>query len=78
MSETLVSSKYQIVIPKKIREKAKLTTGQKLFVYTLGDKIILTPKKDWPGDYLKELKGQLGIQDVLGYLDEQRNLWTKK
>lgn len=37
-----LSSKYQITIPKDIREKIGLEAGDKLFVSQEGDKIILS------------------------------------
>ena len=43
MSEITISSKYQIVIPKEIREELALKPGQKIRAIVLGDKIELVP-----------------------------------
>jgi len=44
MSQTTISSKYQIVIPKAIRERAKLRPGMKLTVLLKGSVISLVPE----------------------------------
>lgn len=46
MSEITISSKYQIVIPKDIREALDLSPGQKIQAIVLGDKIELVPVLD--------------------------------
>lgn len=52
MATVTVSPKFQIVIPKELREKLKLRPGQKLFVYELNGSIRLeTPRP------LRELRG---------------------
>lgn len=52
MTKTSVSPKYQVVIPKEVREKVSLKPGQKLIVYERGGVIHLIP--DVP---LKNLRG---------------------
>ena len=44
MSETTVSSKYQVVIPKSVRERVPLRPGQKLAVVVRGSVIALVPQ----------------------------------
>jgi AbrB family looped-hinge helix DNA binding protein len=44
MASTTVSSKYQVVIPKAIREKARLHPGDKLTVILKGRVISLVPE----------------------------------
>lgn len=83
MLQSLVSSKYQIVIPKKIREKACIKSGQKLNVYLAGDQIILSPKKNWPEDYIgnedgKDLRGLWKKIDIRTFLDQERDSWGQK
>jgi len=41
MDMVTVSPKFQVVIPKKLREALKLTPGQKLHIYVLDDVIRL-------------------------------------
>jgi len=42
---TKVTSKGQVVIPQEIREEAGIQEGEKFFVYTSGDSIILKKTK---------------------------------
>ena len=43
MSRTKVSSKYQVVIPKDVRERAKIRVGQEFQVIAKGGIITLVP-----------------------------------
>ena len=45
MATTTVSPKYQVVIPKEIREKLHLKSGQKMSVVTKGGIIYFVPEK---------------------------------
>jgi len=45
MSTTTISPKYQVVIPKDIREKLHLKSGQKMTVVTKGGVIFFIPEK---------------------------------
>jgi len=80
MNQTLVSSKYQVVIPKEIRRKIKVKPGQKLDVDVMGEKIVLSPAKQakelkWPHDYIKLLKKDWENIDVEKYLEQERAAW---
>ncbi|MDP2363421.1 MAG: AbrB/MazE/SpoVT family DNA-binding domain-containing protein [Ignavibacteria bacterium] len=46
MTTVTVSEKYQIVIPKEIREKLKLKPGHKLQIMQIGDRIEFILLKD--------------------------------
>ncbi|MBC7542433.1 MAG: AbrB/MazE/SpoVT family DNA-binding domain-containing protein [Candidatus Sericytochromatia bacterium] len=46
MAEVTVSSKFQIVIPKAIREEAGIKAGQKLVILAKGNSLHLVPKRD--------------------------------
>jgi AbrB family looped-hinge helix DNA binding protein len=54
MVMTTISSKFQIVIPKKVREKLHLSPRQRLYVVAKGGIITLVPEVP-----LKSLKGTL-------------------
>lgn len=61
MDTVKISPKYQIVIPKKIREKLNLKPGQKLQILEFGDRIeffLLKNIKDARG-YLKGIDTSL-------------------
>ncbi len=45
MSTTTISPKYQVVIPKDVREKLRLKSGQKMTVVTKGGVVYLIPEK---------------------------------
>ena len=45
MTQTMVSSKYQVVIPKEARRQVSLHTGQKLAVVVKEGLIILVPQR---------------------------------
>ena len=42
-TQVLVSPKYQIIIPKQVREMMKIHPGQRLEVLTYGNSILLVP-----------------------------------
>ena len=54
MTIVKISPKYQIVIPKEIRNKLKLKPGQKLQILQLGERIEFILLKD-----IKEARGYL-------------------
>lgn len=45
MARTKVSSKYQVVIPKDVRERAKIRVGQEFQVIAKGGSVTLVPDK---------------------------------
>ena len=45
MTTTTISPKYQVVIPKDVREKLNLKSGQKLTVVAKGGMVYLMPEK---------------------------------
>ncbi len=59
MSVVTLSSKFQIVISKEVREKAKLTAGTKLEVISFGGRIELIPVGP-----IKKLRGILKDMDT--------------
>lgn len=54
MYSVTVSPKYQVVIPKNVRESLKLQPGQKMQVVEYAGRIELIPERD-----IKELRGFL-------------------
>jgi len=54
MQTVTVSPKYQIVIPKSVREALRLRPGQKMQVMEYGGRIVLILERD-----IKELRGFL-------------------
>jgi AbrB family looped-hinge helix DNA binding protein len=66
MAQTVVSSKYQIVIPKEVRTKLDLEKGQILQVVARNGVITLVPDRP-----LRELRGYLRGLDASGLRDEE-------
>ena len=54
MQSVIVSPKYQVVIPKTVREALKLHPGQKMQIVEYAGRIELIPERD-----IKELRGFL-------------------
>jgi len=54
MDTVTVSPKYQVVIPKDIRDAMSIRPGQKVRVFGYGDRIELVPIRE-----MKELRGFL-------------------
>lgn len=82
MNQTIVSTKYQIVIPRQIRKRIKVEPGQKMNINISGDQIILSPAQtkqqlSWPEDHIKKLKNPWTGEDTQKYLDEERDSWEK-
>lgn len=59
METIVISSKYQVVIPKSVRKKLNLTPGQKLQIIEYDNKIELLPIGE-----LKNLRGILKGMDT--------------
>ena len=61
MEQVKVSPKFQVVIPKPVRESIGITPGQRLQVVQYGDRIELVPVRD-----ISEMRGFLaGIDTTL-------------
>ena len=45
MATTTISPKFQVVIPKEVREKLHLKSGQKMTVVTKGGMVYLIPER---------------------------------
>jgi len=54
MQTVTVSPKYQVIIPKTVREALKLYPGQKMHIVEYAGRIELIPERD-----IKELRGFL-------------------
>ncbi len=67
MTSVTVSPKYQVVIPKDVRESMGIVSGQKMQLLTYGNRIELVPIKP-----MKELKGFLKGIDTSVYRETDR------
>ena len=81
METAKLSRKYQIVVPKAVREKMRLRAGAKVHIYSVDEDRALLVRH--PEDYVAALEG-LGkeVWDALGggdkYIREERAAWGKK
>ena len=59
MDQVKISPKFQVVIPKTVRESLGLVAGQRLQVVQYGDRIELVPVRD-----IREMRGWLAGIDT--------------
>jgi len=64
MSTTTLSSKFQVVIPKEVRDSLRLSAGQTFTVMAKGDLIVLSPKRD-----LRAMRGAFSGANPSNYRD---------
>jgi AbrB family looped-hinge helix DNA binding protein len=69
MGEVTISSKFQVVIPRDIRQQLRLKVGQKLRAVVAGQSINLVPEIPLP-----EMKGFLKGMDKSGLREEDEGL----
>ena len=67
MPQTVVSSKYQVVIPKEVRESMGIFSGQKIQVLTYQNRIELIPVQP-----MKKMRGFLKGIDTTVKRDKDR------
>ena len=59
MEQVKISPKFQVVIPKTVRESLRLTAGQRLQIVLYGDRIELVPVRE-----IGEMRGFLAGMDA--------------
>jgi AbrB family looped-hinge helix DNA binding protein len=61
MDTATISSKYQIVIPREIREKWKVKPGQKVRLIIIGNRLEVVPVRDIKGarGFLKGMSSEI-------------------
>ena len=69
MHQVKVSSTFQVVIPKPVRDSLGLRPGQHLQIFAYGDRIELVPQKD-----ISEMRGFLAGMDPLFEREGDREL----
>ena len=73
-----VNAKYQITIPKSVREKLKVKVGDRLLLDVQEGMILLIPEPKSYANHLQGLHAEIwkGV-DVKEYLDGEREAWQK-
>lgn len=81
MNKTTLSKKYQVVIPKSVREQMNLRVGERVAVYGVDERRAVLVKH--PKDYVAALEGlgkemweKLGGADK--YIRGERASWQKR
>jgi len=72
MSEATLSTKNQIVIPRKAREALGLKPGDKILVELLGERVIVLER---PKSYGAAIRGLARGVYPRGYLKKERRSW---
>ena len=67
MEAVKISPKFQVVIPREVREKLQLVAGQKMQVLAYGNRIELIPERD-----IAEMRGFLKGIDTTVEREEDR------
>lgn len=66
MAEAILSSKYQLVIPKEVREETGLKSGEKIIILVKDGIINLIP-----AHLLSKMRGYLKGMDISGHREEE-------
>jgi AbrB family looped-hinge helix DNA binding protein len=66
MDAVSVSPKFQVVIPKKIREMLRIRSGQKMQVLAYNNRVVLIPVRS-----IKEARGSLKGMDTTLIREEE-------
>ncbi len=71
-----VSSKYQVVIPKDIRERFDVEEGEEMIVDIEGEKIVMKKAPTRLVDMMKGLHKEVWKDVIVGeYIDKERESW---
>ena len=74
-----VNAKYQITLPKVVREKLNIKLGDRLLVDVQDGMMVLIPEPTSYADYLDGLYGEIWKgMDSRGYLKAERDAWTNR
>ncbi len=66
MAQVKLSSKYQVCIPRRIRESLKLRKGQDMTILAIGNRIEIIPNRD-----ISEMKGAFPGLSLDGIREEE-------
>ena len=78
MAMVKLSSKHQVVIPKKVRKELGLHAGDQLVVEVEGEKVVLHPRPKNYTNYMLGLGRKIWHEiDATEYVRKERESWEK-
>jgi len=79
MQTAKVSEKYQIVVPKQVREELGLQPGDRLLISVEGNRAVLRLQPRSYADHMRGLHKEIwqGTEPT-DYLREERNSWAER
>ena len=78
MAMVKLSSKHQVVIPKKVRKKLGLHAGDQLVVEVEGEKVVLHPRPKNYTNYMLGLGRKVWHEiEATEYIRKERESWEK-
>ncbi len=78
MAMVKLSSKHQVVIPKKVRKELGLHAGDQLVVEVEGEKVVLHPRPKNYTNYMLGLGRKVWHEiDATEYVRKERESWEK-
>lgn len=76
MEIVTVSSRFQVVIPRSVREAMGLRPGEKLMVEVQGDRILMRPRPSQPARALRGMHRDIWCDvDPVEYVRRERESW---
>lgn len=77
--EATITSKGQITIPKKIRERLGLKPGTKVAFLVRGKEVVLMPKPKDPLKELENLRKEISFteEEITSFMQEAKEKWNK-
>ncbi|MDY6764559.1 MAG: AbrB/MazE/SpoVT family DNA-binding domain-containing protein [Halobacteria archaeon] len=77
--DATVTSKGQVTIPKKIRDKLGIKSGTEVTFILRGEEAILVPKSDNPLDEMRKLRDEIKFnkQEIESMIQDSKETWSK-
>ncbi|MEW6610846.1 MAG: AbrB/MazE/SpoVT family DNA-binding domain-containing protein [Patescibacteria group bacterium] len=78
---TTVTTKYQVVIPRQVRQRVKIRSGERMSVRAIGDLIVMQPQRKrgrgWADSLLGLGKEVWEGEDTAAYIKSERDTWDR-
>jgi len=77
--DATVTSKGQVTIPKRIRDRFGFEEGTEVTFLVRGDEVVLLPKADEPLERLRELRDAIRFQgdELEEMIEESEGSWSR-